>query len=775
MKKHFVFCLVFLSIFALKLFCQENFEECTIGIISGKATVDGRPLLWKTRDTRELNNEVIYCVDGHFKYLALEDAGSTNSARAGINEKGFCIIAANSTDLPGNSKHGMGNGAIKTKALQTCETVDDFEALLKQTNVQGRRTKGNIGVIDAFGGAALFETGHNSYTRFDANDPKVAPQGYIVRANFAMTGGGNKGKIRYMRAKQICEKSVVQQKLDYRYLLRTASRDLADERGKPYPIPVIGKIKDYPQETINTSDTINRWSTAAAVVFHGVMPNENPSFTTFWVILGEPIFSIAIPCWINAESVAKELDGEKYSSLCSSVLDIKRANYYDYGEKKRYLKTNNLKCIWTFTYPIEDKIFDQTDKMLTQWRKKYPKTKDVLRFHESMVSLAMDCIQKVKQNLIVLPRSIEDKGQKSYEATDLSKNMEEGAFSNSKELRLIALGQALIEYDLRKYAEDSFRQLTEYLKDADVCFSNLEVSIKNKSSGERTRDSIYFHAALPEVLDCLKKMGINMLALSNNHSWDLGTQGILATIEEVEKRNFSHAGTGVSIKEATAPAYLDTPGGKVALVAMASGGLKGDAPAKYDRPGVNELKLESNGVLNPEDVQRNLNSIREAAGCADYVLVYQHNHYWEEDNTQTPQWLRKWAHLCIDSGATCFIGHGTPLLHGIEIYKGRPIFYSLGNFIFHTKTASGHYEAYVWQSVVADCYFKRGELISIKLRPLVLNEKGKPGKLFYKTRGAPLLAEGEAVQAILKRLVESSRIYSTDIKIEKNYAEIRVK
>ena len=199
---------------------------------------------------------------------------------------------------------------------------------------------------------------------------------------------------------------------------------------------------------------------------------------------------------------------------------------------------------------------------------------------------------------------------------DGQENKQENVLVHSERFRLIALGQALIEHDLRKHSDFAVKQAAEYLKAADVCFSNLEVAITGKSAAERTREWLYFHAAQPEVLDCLKEMGINMLALSNNHSWDLGTNGILLTIEEVEKRGFTHAGTGITIKEASAPSYLDTSKSTVALVAMASGSLKADAAATEKRPGVNELRLEENGVWNQEDRQKNLNSISEAGKVA---------------------------------------------------------------------------------------------------------------------------------------------------------------
>lgn len=95
--------------------------------------------------------------------------------------------------------------------------------------------------------------------------------------------------------------------------------------------------------------------------------------------------------------------------------------------------------------------------------------------------------------------------------------------------------------------------------------------------------------------------------------------------------------------------------------------------------------------------------------------------------------------------------------------------------IFHTKTEIGHYETVVWQSVLADCHFRQGRLISIKFLPLVLNEEGIKGDLFYITRGIPQLAKGKTASTILNRLSDLSKALGTDIHIADDYAEIRLR
>jgi poly-gamma-glutamate capsule biosynthesis protein CapA/YwtB (metallophosphatase superfamily) len=221
----------------------------------------------------------------------------------------------------------------------------------------------------------------------------------------------------------------------------------------------------------------------------------------------------------------------------------------------------------------------------------------------------------------------------------------------------------------------------------------------------------------------------------------------------VRSRDFAYAGTGEDLPKATAPGYRESRGGRVALVSMASGAIREGAAATATRAGVNEVKLEKTGELNAEDVSRNLAAIREAAKNAAYVFAYQHNHYWDKDFRLTPVWQRAWAKQCIDAGATAFISHGAPLLHGIEVYRGCPIFYDLGSLVFHSKTPVGYYIPEVWDSAVADCIFENGRLASLELIPVALNEKGiGDGDKFLETRGRPTIARGADAERILARL-----------------------
>jgi hypothetical protein len=131
----------------------------------------------------------------------------------------------------------------------------------------------------------------------------------------------------------------------------------------------------------------------------------------------------------------------------------------------------------------------------------------------------------------------------------------------------------------------------------------------------------------------------------------------------------------------------------------------------------------------------------------------------------------EWTHQLIDAGASMYIGHGDPVLHGVEIYKGRPIFYGLGNFMFHTENSPDNRGPLAFMGTVAHVEFKDGTLTGLRLQPLVLSLDTVAGA----PRGTPYLAEGGEAGAILGRLAELSRKYGTAMRITADSATVVIK
>jgi poly-gamma-glutamate capsule biosynthesis protein CapA/YwtB (metallophosphatase superfamily) len=381
--------------------------------------------------------------------------------------------------------------------------------------------------------------------------------------------------------------------------------------------------------------------------------------------------------------------------------------------------------------------------------------------------------------------------------------------AQSMVITIVLTGQSMLRSDLRT-TKPAAVPIIKGLLNGDVIFTNLEAAVA--LPGETISEGRGFLTP-PEALDALTAMGFNLLALSSNHAFDLKETGIRNTIGELDRRHIVHAGTGNNVADAAAPAYLQTPKGTIALVASASGLISPGGRATRERAGVNELRVEAGdreneatedlpgavaNKVNPEDSHRILQSIRDARQHADLVIVYQHNHVFGNRSFSTiftegmPErlapnpWLTKWTHDEIDAGADIVVMHGAPLLHGVEVYRGRPIFYDLGNFIYNVPPTLTYIdEPMAWESVVATVQFETGPRNpaqpavqkspkSISFRPVVLNNigDGQPdvhnayaSNQFLHTRGLPVPATGARAGYILQRLSDASKPFGTTIEI----------
>lgn len=343
-----------------------------------------------------------------------------------------------------------------------------------------------------------------------------------------------------------------------------------------------------------------------------------------------------------------------------------------------------------------------------------------------------------------------------------------------RRFRIVLLGQALIQYSQQPGEWRDEEKFAAFFAGADACFTDLETAIRGAHPGTPTREGVFVHVANPSVLDTLKQANVTMLATSNNHAYDLNSAGVMDAISEIDRRGFTHAGSGATLPDATAPAYRRTSRGTVALVSMATGAIREGGAATAARPGVNEIRRDPSGALNADDVARTCAAISEATKTGDTVIAYHHNHYWEKDMAAVPAWQRTLARQCVDAGASVFASHGAPLLQGIEVYRGRPIFYDLGSFFFQTATAPDTYGPEVWQSVIADCRCSKAGFESVSLIPVQLNAVGQNGLGDLKTRGLPAFAQGAGADRILKHLEKSSAPFGTSLRVERDRGAVKL-
>jgi len=167
---------LFTILLALSLMVTLDAYACTSAIITGKITADGRPLLWKNRDTGEDNNRIQYFRGEKYNFIGLVNSpDSTGIIWMGTNDAGFSIMNTASYNLKDDNVKEMDKeGEIMFEALSVCKNIKDFEAFLKK-HKKPLGVEANFGVIDAEGGAAYFETNNTSFTKVDANDLKNAP------------------------------------------------------------------------------------------------------------------------------------------------------------------------------------------------------------------------------------------------------------------------------------------------------------------------------------------------------------------------------------------------------------------------------------------------------------------------------------------------------------------------------------------------------------------------------------------------------------------------
>ena len=427
---------------------------------------------------------------------------------------------------------------------------------------------------------------------------------------------------------------------------------------------------------------------------------------------------------------------------------------------------------------------------------------------------------------------------------------------------LAATGETLCTQRCSCHTEDRFLSLVKILREADVACTNLETRIHTFKGYPMPVETMgltqTYQQADPFVAEELRWMGFNLLARSNNHGMDFGYEMIFEETDIVERAGFGHAGVGRNLSEATMPAYLETANGRVALISVCTD-FPPHCPAglqrhdMHGRPGINPLRHDLRYILDKDsfeklkqvsvqlgldknvrdnkifflknvfelgektaplftvrqtDLDRNIRAIYEARRAADYVLVHIHQETME--NGGPPKRIQDIVRKFIDAGADVIIGDGPHELQGIEIYKGKPIFYSLGNFFYQSETIkrfpSDIYErnglddhatpqdvldyrdkirsgkllrdgvvptrsgdSYMrwFDAMVAYCTFEKHNLVEIKLYPVGTHHPDRP------QRGRPMLADEAQGEKIIEYVAECSSAWGTKIEYKDGVGHVR--
>lgn len=374
-----------LAFFALAVMLVEvkPVLACTSVIVSGRVTKDGRPLIYKNRDTRILSNMTIVVQGPRYRYLGLVNAKDTIplDVWGGHNEAGFAIVNTAAYNLNGNGGDTDGDGILMRKALGLCATLEDFERLI-DTVKKPMDVNSNFAVLDAQGGCAYYETGNYSFVKFDVNDTLVAPDGYLMRTNFGTTGNHklDVGVERYYAITDFMKVACEEGHLDHDYLVTHIPRYMTHGLTK---MNIYDFMPDTEADTtfFPFADYTVRYSTASVLLVQGVKPGESPLNTVSWTIMGWPLTTIAMPLVLTPSGKLPSIvtnDGTGHSWLCEKGLELKSRSF----SLKRGNTTSYCNIAVLFNkqgtgilqriLPLEAEVMRRGEEALTEFRK-HPK------------------------------------------------------------------------------------------------------------------------------------------------------------------------------------------------------------------------------------------------------------------------------------------------------------------------------------------------------------------------------------------------------------------
>jgi poly-gamma-glutamate synthesis protein (capsule biosynthesis protein) len=405
-------------------------------------------------------------------------------------------------------------------------------------------------------------------------------------------------------------------------------------------------------------------------------------------------------------------------------------------------------------------------------------------------------------------------------------------------------GDSIINRRLSTFRAPGVNDMFEVIRKADIAFTNFETLIHDYTLSGAQQSGGTYMGSPRFITDELAWAGFDLLGLANNHVNDYGVDGMRSTVAALAKTDFIYAGVGENLALARKPGYLDTPKGRVALISTSSsfpapivaGAQRKDMPG---RPGLNPLRhtvtytvpqatydtlvtlrgpvssnmgesggsalkfggaeyvvgdeIKTSTRANKGDIEELQASVRDADQQSDWVVVSIHAHESAspKDRWMPAEFVVEFAHAMIDAGADMVVGHGPHILRGIEVYKGKPIFYSLANFIFENDLVelqpSDNYEKTdlpnaslpsdyftkrskndtvgfpadrkYWQSVVAQVVYDNDRTLQeVRLHPVSMGF-GQPRS----KRGQPYPSPAAEAEQIFKDLEEVCAPFGTTV------------
>lgn len=350
---------------------------------------------------------------------------------------------------------------------------------------------------------------------------------------------------------------------------------------------------------------------------------------------------------------------------------------------------------------------------------------------------------------------------------------------------LVASGDVLIEHPFIRPDAEHLAKIWEVFRAADDTFVNLEGAVTNRQS---RADKLQVCRIDPGLVPELAGAGITVLTVANNHACDFGLDGLQDTINAVTMAGVQVVGGGRDVVEALEPAVFTRSDRHVGFMGLACTLPTGSA-ADVARAGIAPIRVSTSFVIDPslideqpgsapyvetllvrEDLERVVARINDARQQLDLLVIAVH---WGvvpgavaafQDELATYQ--QPLGHALVDAGADVIIGHHSHCLNGIEIYRGRPIFYGLGNLVFRFPTNRGRsFPPYSLEPSPWSRYGAFAELawpdqggvqndalpISITMHPVIIDPSS----------GEPMLAVGQDADTAIRRIADHSVKFGT--------------
>lgn len=237
----------------------------------------------------------------------------------------------------------------------------------------------------------------------------------------------------------------------------------------------------------------------------------------------------------------------------------------------------------------------------------------------------------------------------------------------------VCMGRLIGQELLKNPNFNPFTRSAALLRSADIRFVNLESQLSDQ--GGETQSPVYklVFTGPPGGAEALSRGGIDVVSAANNHMWDYGRAAFFETLDHLDRARVKFAGAGRAREQAYAPAIVEVEGFRVAFLAFTGIWNQGSLRSHEGKDYVAEA--------DPEEVTA---AVKAARSRPDVDVVVVSYHGGEEYKSAPLEAAIELHHAAIDAGADAVIGHHPHVAQGIQIYKGRPIFYSLGNYLMRT-------------------------------------------------------------------------------------------